>query len=295
MGQTGTPKDNSGMGASEMPHSGGGLSARPGNRAKKKAILLVAFGTSAPEARKAFDEIERQVGIAYPAVEVRWAYTSGVIRGKLGKLGIHFDSPETALARMMDDGYTHVAVLSLHVIPGLEFHGLYRNAGLFRQMAGGFKRISVARPLISSHEDMARVAGALIEVMPAGRKPDEAVLFMGHGSKNHPADAVYSAMNYVLQELDANVAVATVAGYPTLDDVMPKLAEKQIRRVYLMPLMAVAGEHVRKDMAGEGPDSWKSILKRNGFETQEALKGMCEYPGIVAVWLDHLADAFSQL
>jgi sirohydrochlorin cobaltochelatase len=35
------------------------------------------------------------------------------------------DSPETAFAKLMEDGYTHVAVLSLHTIPGEEFHELY--------------------------------------------------------------------------------------------------------------------------------------------------------------------------
>jgi cobalamin biosynthesis Co2+ chelatase CbiK len=53
----------------------------------------------------------------------------------------------------MNDGFTHLAVLSLHTIPGEEFHELYQNAQLFGQMVGGFEKILVARPLLFSLND----------------------------------------------------------------------------------------------------------------------------------------------
>jgi len=261
----------------------------------KKAILLVAFGTSVPEAQKAFEQIDMQVKKAFPNIEIRWAYTSRMIRAKLAGQGLRLDSPEIALARLMDEGFTHVAVLSLHTIPGIEFHELYCNAKLFGKMSGGFQRILVARPLLSSQNDIERVIKSLIQRIPKARKPEDAVLFMGHGSKNHPADALYSAMNYTIQELSPNIYVATVQGYPTLNDVLPKLMGKGIGKVYLMPFMSVAGEHARKDMAGEDSDSWKSVLSRNGFKCEAILAGTAEYPEIVEIWLDHLRDVFAQL
>ena len=109
-------------------------------RPVQKAILLVAFGTSDPEAQKTFGRIEEQARKAFPGVEIRWAYTSGMIRKKLAREGKALDSPEVALARLMETGFTHVAVLSLHTIPGEEFHELHRNAHLFGQMEGGFEK-----------------------------------------------------------------------------------------------------------------------------------------------------------
>jgi sirohydrochlorin cobaltochelatase len=263
-------------------------------RSMKKAIVLAAFGTTVPEAQKALDQIEVKARQAFPGVEIRWAYTSKIVRAKLVKEGKLLDSPETALAKLMDEGYTHVAVLSLHTIPGEEFHELNRNARLFGEMAGGFDKILVARPLLSSREDMERVANGMLKHIPASRKPEDGVLLMGHGTEKHPSDAIYLAMVHTLQERDINVHIATVDGYPSLMDIVPKLKEKKAGKVYLMPFMAVAGDHARNDMAGDRPDSWKSILSKDGYTCEAVLKGTAEYPEIVDVWLDHLRATLAQ-
>lgn len=277
--------------ASERSFVSGGGRDRPARR----AILLVAFGTSVPEAQKSFDRIQDGVEAAFPGVEVRWAYTSRVIRAKAASRGRRLDSPETALAKLMDDGYTHVALLSLHVIPGKEFHELYRNARLFGDMAGGFEKIEIAMPLIASHEDTLRVARALIRRIPGERKPEDAVVFAGHGTGKHPADAVYGAMDRVLKEEARNVFVATVQGYPSIGDVVPKLAEQKVRRAWLIPFMTVAGDHVRNDISGDKPDSWKSLLAKNGIACETVFSGLGEYPEVVEVWIDHLREAYSKL
>jgi sirohydrochlorin cobaltochelatase len=271
------------------------LAAQRGEKAVRNAILLVAFGTSDPEAQKDFALVEEQARKTIAGVEeVRWAYTSKVIRTKLAKEGKVLDSPEVALARLMDGGTTRVAVLSLHTIPGEEYHELYRNARLFGQMEGGFEKVEVARPLLSSPRDMDAVAAALLGNIP-GRKPTDGVLFMGHGTEKHPADAIYLAMNQVLQDLDPNAFVCTVEGRLSLETMLPKLRSRKIRKVYLVPLMSVAGDHARNDMAGEEPESWKSILTRNGFECEAVLRGTAQNPEILKVWMEHLREAVSRL
>ncbi|NLI82095.1 MAG: sirohydrochlorin cobaltochelatase [Deltaproteobacteria bacterium] len=270
-----------------------GFAAHGEKRPEKRAILLAAFGTTVPEAQKTLDQVTQRVRQAFPGVDIRWGYTSSLVRKKLAKQGKVYDSPETALSRLMDEGYTHVAVLSLHTIPGEEFHDLNRNCKLFGQMAGGFDRILVAWPLLSSHDDTTRAATAVLKHIPRERKPQDAVILMGHGSEHHPADAMYSAMNIVLQEMDPNVFIATVEGYPSLEDILPKLEKKGARKVYLMPFMAVAGDHARNDMAGDDPDSWKSVLKKKGYTCEVVLKGTAEYPDVVDIWLDHLRSAFA--
>jgi sirohydrochlorin cobaltochelatase len=269
-----------------------GFAAHGEKKAEKKAILLVSFGTSDPEARKVFDRIDEQTRKAFSGVEVRWAFTSKIIRAKLAKEGNILDSPEMAMARLMTDGFTHVAVLSLHTIPGEEFHELYQNAQLFGQMAGGFDKIRVARPLLSSAKDMETVAGTLVKNIP-GRKPADAVLFMGHGTGHHPADALYLAMNQVFQEIDPKAFVGTVEGKLTIETLLPKLKQLKVKKVYLVPLMSVAGDHAKNDMAGDEPDSWKSVLTRNGYQCETILKGTADYPEILEVWLDHLRSVLA--
>jgi len=267
----------------------------PALDSKGPAILLVTFGTSVPSAQVAFVNIEKQVKAVFPDSEIRWAYTSKIIRKKLAKNGTNIDSPETALARLMDDGYTKVVVQSLHMIPGEEFHEVLTNAKLFEQMAGGFKKVVVSYPLLSSDEAMEKVIKALIAtVIPKERKTDEAVVLMGHGT-HHPSDAIYSALMYKMQKLDANMYIGTVGGHPTFNEVKEMLVKKGIKKAYLIPFMTVAGDHAMNDMAGTGPDSWKSQLTQQGIESVPVMKGLAEFDSLVDFWIDNLKIAMASV
>jgi sirohydrochlorin cobaltochelatase len=256
-------------------------------------ILLVAFGTTIPEAQEAFRKIDERARSAFPGAQIQWAYTSKIVRRKLADQGTFLDSPEIALARLMDEGHREVALLSLHVFPGREFHDLHHNVRLFSKMVKGFQHLRVARPLLSSYEDLMRVAGVLLQSLPAERGREEAVLFVGHGNRAHPADMVYTAMEHVLQKQDPRLFVGTIQGKPGIHDVLPVLRKLGVTKAWLIPFMAVAGEHARKDMAGEQPESWKSLLAADGISSRTVLKGLAEIPAVVDIWLDHLREVFS--
>jgi sirohydrochlorin cobaltochelatase len=97
------------------------------------------------------------------------------------------------------------------------------------------------------------------------------------------------------QKRDANVYVATVEGQPTFAEVKETLAGKGVKRAYLVPLMTVAGDHAKNDMAGDGPDSWKSQLQAIGVASVPVLKGLAEFDPIVELWLDNLKAAMAQV
>jgi sirohydrochlorin cobaltochelatase len=258
-----------------------------GHKAPKKVgILLVAFGSTEPGAQVSFENIDQKTRAAYPGIPIRWAYTSHIIRKKLAKQGKHLDSPEVALAKMMDEGFTHVAVQSLHTIGGAEYHDLRRTVSAFKVM-GGFQRIILGYPMLATQEDMQRVVDAILKTIPVSRRENEAVVLMGHGT-HHPSNAFYAALMFQLQLKDPNIFVGTVEGYPGVDLIVELLHKKKIKKVYLMPFMSVAGDHAKNDMAGDGDDSWKSILTKAGIQCVPILKGTAEYDDFVAIWVDHL-------
>jgi len=267
----------------------------PAKDGKGPAILLVTFGTSVPSAQAAFATIDKQVRAAFPQAEVRWAYTSKIIRKKLAKNGTVIDSPEMAMVRLMEDGYTQVAVQSLHMIPGAEFHEIHNNTKLFGQMAGGFAKVMVSPPLLVSDAAMDQVISAVsAQIVPKERRAEEAVVLMGHGT-HHPSDAIYSALMYKMQQRDANMYIGTVEGHPTFAEVKAMLERKKIKKAYLIPFMTVAGDHALNDMAGEEPDSWKSQLAQAGIESVPVLKGLAEFDSIVALWIDNLKAVMNQM
>jgi sirohydrochlorin cobaltochelatase len=265
-----------------------------GDRPTKKGILLVAFGTTVPEARAALDNIDARAKARFPDLEVRWAYSSRIVRQKLAGQGLHFDSPAMALARMMDDGFTHVAVQSLQTIPGEEFHGLQKTVAAFSGLPKGMDRVTLGLPLLAEPADVEACAQAVMASLPPDRKKNEAVILMGHGT-HHPANIYYPGLQYSLSRLDPLVLVGTVEGTPSLDDVRATLKERKVKKAWLQPLMAVSGDHAVNDMAGDGDDSWKSVLTADGVACEAVLRGTAEIPAFVDIWLDHLQAAVERL
>jgi sirohydrochlorin cobaltochelatase len=270
------------------------LAAHGDKKPMKKGILLVAFGTTVPEAQISYDNIERSVKKVFPGIPVRWGYTSRTIIRKMGEKGKQLATPEEALSSMMRESFTHVAVQSLHVMPGAEFHGLVKNVRRFAGMSKGLKKVTVGYPLMSTSEDVQRVAETFLEIIPPERRETAAVVFMGHGT-HHPANVYYAALNYHVQKLDPNIFVGTVKGWPEIDEVKADLNQRRIKKAYLMPFMTVAGDHARNDMAGPDENSWKSILAKDGIKCVPVLKGTAEFQEFVDIWVDHLRTAFEHL
>jgi sirohydrochlorin cobaltochelatase len=263
-------------------------------REMKKGILLVAFGSSVPEAQVSFDNIDKRVKKDFPDTPVFWAYTSSIIRNKLAKHGKILDSVPMALAKMTDQGFTHVAVQSLHTIRGEEFDDLANTVKAFEGLPDGVEKIVSGAPLLSDAKDMENVTKAIMENIPANRKKADAVLLMGHGTP-HPSNAFYAALMFHLQRKDPHVFVGTVESSPDINEIIPMLKEKKLKKIFLMPFMSVAGDHARNDLAGDEEDSWKSILTKQGFECDITLKGTAEYDNMIDIWTSHLKEAMTRL
>ncbi|MBU1230426.1 MAG: sirohydrochlorin cobaltochelatase [Proteobacteria bacterium] len=268
--------------------------AQAGHKAPdKRGILLVAFGTSVPEAVQAIDAIRQQAEAAFPGLPVRLAYSSRIIRDKLAGEGAAKKSPAQALADMAAEGFTEVAVQSLHSIPGREYSDIKATAEAFQAMPKGLRKVSVGRPLLYSHADIAKAAEAVLGFLP-GHKKGEAVLLMGHGT-DHPANAAYAALQLALWKRDQNIFIATVEDTPGLGEVIPELKRQGIRKVFLVPMMSVAGDHAHNDMAGKEDDSWASRLTAAGIRSEPVLVGLGSRPAVAALWIDHLRDAVKEL
>lgn len=262
---------------------------------EKKGILLVAFGSSVKSAQISFKDIDEKVKSQFPGVPVHWAFTSSIIRHKLIRTENRYvDSPAVALSKMMDEGFTDVAVQSLHTIPGEEFHGLLKTVRSFEGMPKGMKKITVGRPLLCNDGDVRAAVKALISSLPEGIKSNDSVVLMGHGTPS-PANIYYPALQYYLNFEGSNMYIGTVEGFPSLKNVMDKLPSPEKGKVYLLPFMSVAGDHAHNDMAGNDPDSWKSEITKAGYTCVPVMKGTAEYPAVANLWVDHLKDAFNAL
>ncbi|HIT18840.1 MAG TPA: sirohydrochlorin cobaltochelatase [Candidatus Fimivivens faecavium] len=258
-------------------------------RGEKKAVLVVSFGTSHLDScEKTIGAIEREIAAAFPDREVRRAFTSGMILKKLkNRDGVEIDGVAEALGRLLDGGFTDVLVQPTHVMNGNEYEDMMREAAGFE---GKFDQLRYGAPLLTSSEDYFQLIEAIREeVFPL--LEDELLVYMGHGS-DHEANAVYSALNFMLSQKGIhNVVVGTVEAYPDLPAVLAIAKQSGKKRIRLMPLMVVAGDHAKNDMAGGEEDSWDTAFRNAGFEVEAQLKGLGEYAAVRKLYVEHARAA----
>jgi len=261
----------------------------------RNAILLAAFGSRLPGGTDALKAMQARAQELYPGFRVETALTSGTVRRHKAASGSrHGRAPEEILRGLRAEGILRLAVQSLHVVPGDEFHALERLAASMQGGREGFERVAVGRPLLGGREDIRRAAGAILAVLPAERAPGEAALLMGHGTKGR-ANGVYRELAGELRALDPLVLIGALEAEPGLAAKVAELRALGVTRVHLLPLLFARGVHVARDMAGEGENSWRAGLTRAGFDCVAHLKGAGEHAALAEIWLDHLREAVERV
>lgn len=269
---------------------------------QKKAILVVSFGTSYPETLKqSIESVENHIRAAFPEYEVRRAFTSRtVIRILAERDKVQIDNEVQALERLQTDGFQEVYIQPLHIVPGAEYEKISRLVSQY--VHGGekaFAKIRLGRPLLylmgqDNHpDDYAIAINALATQLPAVAEAASAVVLMGHGGM-HPANAAYGMFQLKLEDAGfTQVYIYTVEGCLSLQRIIAKLKQQQVKKVTLMPFMLVAGDHALNDMAGDEADSAKSQLVAAGFAVDVYLRGLGENTAIQDIYVAHLKSVIT--
>lgn len=263
----------------------------------KKAILVVSFGTTYADTRKAcIDSVEDKMRAAFPGYEVRRAFTSRMVIRRLAERdGIIVDNERQALDRLQADGFSEVYIQPLHVVAGAEYEKIRRIVNEYAH-AKKFRRLTLGRPLLYylGQEEQPDDYLTAIDALDLAAGAEEALVLMGHGGV-HPANAAYAALQLKLQDAGKqNVFVYTVEDFPSLRRVAEQLGASGVKKVRLQPFMLVAGDHARNDMAGDQDDSAKSVLTAAGFDVAVKLNGLGENPAIQDIYVRHIQDAMDK-
>lgn len=263
----------------------------------KTAIVLAAFGSRHKNAMTALDHIREKVSAAYPDIPVQIAFTSKTIRGHMKKAGETIDSVPEALDKLLTEGVTHVAIQSLHLVPGKEFHELLALANSYMLRDDGFNRVEIGFPLVSGETDIDIVAEAILSIGQEGKGDHDAVLFMGHGTRQLDGGIYYDALHKAFQERDTTVHMGVMEHQEAsgIDVMIARFKADGVKKAYLLPFLFGAGWHAARDMVGDDAESWKSRLESAGIECEAVLKGAGEYDRLVSIWLQHLSDAMRRM
>ena len=253
-------------------------------------ILTVSFGTTHLDTlSKTIQAVEQDLAAAFPGCSCRRAFTSGIVRSRLkSKYGMEVDGVEEALERMRADGVQRVVVQPTLLIPGEEYD---RMRAQVLCSAGGM-RAAMGAPLLWDDADLLELMQVLTQAYPV---PEDTVLLaMGHGT-SHEANSLYVRLEQLMEEQGGPLGVCTVEGTPDFAQAVERLRARGVRKVHLVPLLLVAGDHSKNDMAGDGPDSLRSMLEGEGFAVSWTLQGLGELPAVREQYVRRARAALERL
>lgn len=256
---------------------------------KKKAILVVSYGSSHREAmEKSIGAIEKRIQEEFQEYKIYRAFTGKRVVKKLKNEGVLVMTLTEALEKLKEDGIQELIVRPAYVTDGMENEKMIQEV---RAVGEGFEQIAMGTPLLNSMEDCKELAQIIIEDCPV--KENEILMFMGHGTSGG-INLMYLKLQDIFEDMGyQNIVVGTMKGHPSFEEVI-KLRKKLLgKKVILQPLMIVAGEHARKDMAGK-EDSWKSKLEEKGYQVECHIKGLGEFEGVQEMFIRHIEQIISE-
>ncbi len=287
----------------------------------KSAVVLAMFGTTVEPAIEGLLNIRKQIRRAYPETPVRIAFTSNIIRRIWQKRAkdpdyarkhpgvpadiLEVQGPLATIANLQDRGFDDIVVQPTHISLGEEYLDLsayvkaLASIETIKKKFKPFHSLVIGRPAFGTFgktrpysEDILTVVKALAEDAGAASREGAALVYMGHGNDYFPSGGAYLQFEREMRQTYPRVKtfIGTVEGFPAFTDVLVKLKESGVKKVLVKPFMTVAGDHARNDMAGPEPDSWKSMLEKEGFTVIPVLRGLGEQDAFARVFVSHLAD-----
>lgn len=265
----------------------------------KKAIVVVSFGTTY---REAIDTcilpIEQAIAEAFGEYDIYRAFTSRFVQKRLGERGIAVECLPEVLAKLVEDGYTEVAVQPTHIMAGAEYRK--KVVAVCESYRDGFARMWIGRPLLGccgdelSGKDCVSVVRAVAHQFPP-LLPNEAVVLMGHGSQC-VGSTVYACLQNAFTDCGMRVVVGVMEESDTqsFEYVLSRLEKWQsVGTVHLMPFLVVAGCHTQKDMMG-GESSWQVRLEQAGYRVMPYLRGLGANPLVRALYVERIRTMIAE-
>lgn len=215
---------------------------------KKRAIVLACFG-SVIEQQKYLD-LEKVVSDAYLDCDVFMSFSSRMVIKLLKKeKGEDYKNLPQTLADVDMLGYKHIVVSSVNIFPTDEHEFL-------KKIVDGFKHFSLANisftnAVLTKTKD---TTNFLKELNNQVSKDDTSNLYIIHGTPKLDTAGIDS-INYAASFLEligeSNFTCSLEGTFPygdIKDALKRKMSQAGVKKVQIIPLLLVSGNHYIKDM-----------------------------------------------
>lgn len=259
---------------------------------EKSAIIIAAFG-STNKAKYALELFTKALHEKYPEENIYWAYTSEIIRKKLG-----LPSLQQTLAQVEADGFRKAVVQPLHIFPGTEYQQLAETCSFFPGL-----RVVLGETLFHRWDFIVEILETVESDFLTPEQGFNLLAIHGTPLAADPANVIYLGLERLLVDKYSNVGVAAVEGVPDHEAVFARMKRENLageyKKIKIIPMMYFAGLHAEEDLMGD-EESWSSSLKEMGFTVEcqtvavkdkKYFKGLAHYIEVNQAFLERLARA----
>ncbi len=274
----------------------------------KPTIVLTAFGTST-RAQVTYDVLEKQVREALPDYDIRWAFTSEVIRERVNNRWASAGKKERllslqqALANAEAEGFRKAVVQPIHIFPGEEYEEVMAAVENFPGLT-----IETGESLLQRWETIHEVVHLISADFLPPEEGSNVIVAHGTPSTNVGSNITYLGLDRYLNKRFDNVVLGAVEGIITPADALDAAKAYDKKRVRFIPLMYVAGDHIMNDIMGEDEEadepSWKTQLEKAGLKTDVKMvkqgkesyyKGLGFFSGVNEIFINEIKRAIERL
>jgi len=263
---------------------------------KKRAIVLACFG-SVIEQQKYLD-LENKIVDNFPDCDVFTSFSSRmVIKLLKKKKNEEYKNLPQTLADIDMLGYKHVCVVSINIFPTDEHEVL-------KKIVDGFKNFSLANisctnALLTKTKDTTAFLKDLNEQIS---KDDTANLYVIHGTPRLDTvgiDSISYSASFLELISENNFTCSLEGAFPyfEINDVIKlKIEELGFKKVQVVPLLLVSGNHYINDMFEIKEDleeKFESSIVSN--LTQSEQFNLIELPMIQSIIEKNIQDSFKMM
>ncbi|MDH6603972.1 sirohydrochlorin cobaltochelatase [Bacilli bacterium PM5-9] len=204
----------------------------------KKAIIIVYHGSHNEEYNdRTSTKLTSKVKDNFKDFEVFEVFTSLIVQQRLKNKRFNFLE---CLNKLSNDNIDEVYILTTNLINGYELETIKKQ---LNDYSFSYK---ITPALLEKSSSLKKVAQVL-------KCDDNSIhLFVGHGSKRKSNHEYLNLEKSFIENGLINHRICVIDGKPSFDDVKDTLDLN--KKIYLYPLMFIAGYHANKDVKGLAND-----------------------------------------
>ncbi|RXK14217.1 cobalt chelatase [Halarcobacter mediterraneus] len=263
---------------------------------RKRAIVLACFG-SVIEQQKYLD-LEDKVKEEFPDCEVFTSFSSRMVIKllKKKKKENYKNLPQT-LSDVDMQGYKHVVVVSVNIYPTDEHEFLKKIVDGFKHFSLG--NLGITNALLTTTKDTTSYLKNLNEQVS---KEDTANLYIIHGTPKLNTIGIDSITytSDLLEMIDKRNFTCSLEGafpYFEINEVIKqKIKVKGFKKVQVVPLLLVSGNHYIKDMfeiKDDLSDTFESFIASSLTKSENF--NLLELPQTQEILLKNIKESFKML